>query len=258
MAHHHLITVLIMGGVVLLGLIVVINNNLDRRKVSLARDKAELSDRIRRCTQLTEGLPGRFLSADLKQLFQRIELRLLTALRKLEPHNPQLSKRLQELHNQLNQGTAEPSSAHTTEPALADEAQAKDIRQQLEAAHALAKNAQQGGMISAEEFNRANAEIRHQLVMLQCEQFTLLGRQRLQQGQPQQARLAFDQCLAFLHKQVDRQRYQHQLSEMQMHLARVDAIVLAQAQPASEQASTLSEGLQHDHEGDWKKKNVYD
>ncbi|HFT1402120.1 TPA: hypothetical protein ACHT4T_004018, partial [Pseudomonas aeruginosa] len=71
-----LITALIIGGIALLIAIGYINHVVENSKLEKARLKAELNDRVRRCAQISESLPGQFVSPSLKLLMSQIELSL--------------------------------------------------------------------------------------------------------------------------------------------------------------------------------------
>ncbi len=89
--------------------------------------------------------------------------------------------------------------------------------------------------------------------------FGNLGQQALQQNEPRQARLAFERGAQYLRKQPELARYQAELQQMEAQLARANAMVLNNSQPASEEPSELNEGLKAlDADDLWKKKNVYD
>ncbi len=63
----------------------------------------------------------------------------------------------------------------------------------------------------------------------------------------------------YLRKQPELARYQAELQQMEAQLARANAMVLNNSQPASEEPSELNEGLKAlDADDLWKKKNVYD
>ena len=102
-------------------------------------------------------------------------------------------------------------------------------------------------------------EIRHLLTLLHIEFFGNLGQQALQQGQPRQARLAFERGVQYLQKQPEIGRYQAQLRQMEAQLAQANALVLETSQPAPDEQSELGDGLKALDEDDiWKKKNLYD
>lgn len=56
------ITLLIVVGIVILIVIGYVNHMVENSKLEKARLKADLSDRIRRCADLSETLPGQMVS----------------------------------------------------------------------------------------------------------------------------------------------------------------------------------------------------
>lgn len=111
----------------------------------------------------------------------------------------------------------------------------------------------------ARRYKKWVKEIRHLLTLLHIEFFGNLGQQALQQGQPRQARLAFERGVQYLQKQPEIGRYQAQLRQMEAQLAQANALVLETSQPAPDEQSELGDGLKALDEDDiWKKKNLYD
>lgn len=252
-----LITVLIVAGIVVLGLIAFINHSLEASKLERARQKAELTDRINRCSNLSDSMPGQFMTPPLKQLLNRLEMQLSINLNKVDRGNPQLSGRIQDLRTQIAMGEAVPIR-NPAQP-VQNEAQAKEVRFQLEALHAILSHAQREALLPPQEAKQWAGEIRHMLVMLHCEFFNNQGQQNLQQGQARQARLAFERGVQYLRKQPDIKRYEQQLKQLETQLARANAMVLETAQPVADEPSELGEGLKTlDEEDTWKKKNIYD
>ncbi|EOJ3043216.1 hypothetical protein OPQ97_005077, partial [Pseudomonas aeruginosa] len=143
--------------------------------------------------------------------------------------------------------------------AILTEDKAKEVRFLFEALHAQLTRFTQDGHLPRSEAQIWVKEIRHLLVRLHIEFFGNLGQQALQQNEPRQARLAFERGAQYLRKQPELARYQAELQQMEAQLARANAMVLNNSQPASEEPSELNEGLKAlDADDLWKKKNVYD
>ena len=64
--------------------------------------------------------------------------------------------------------------------------------------------------------------------------------------------------MQYLRKQPDPVLYREQLDYMDKLLARANAMVLSQNQPAEDEVNELTQGLKSDTEEDWKKKVIYD
>ncbi|MDH1010266.1 hypothetical protein N5J43_14955 [Pseudomonas nicosulfuronedens] len=251
------ITVLVLVGIALLVAIGYINHLVENRKLEQARLKADLSDRCRRCADVSESLPGQFMSPALKLLLSGFELNLSERLLAVDKQNPALKQRMEELRGLVAKGEAIPVK-NAPQPILT-EAKAKDVRFLFEALHAQLTRCAQDNMLPRAEAQKWVKEIRHLLTLLHIEFFGNLGQQALQQGQPRQARLAFERGAQYLQKQPEIGRYQAQLKQMEAQLAHANALVLETSQPAADEQSELGDGLKALDEDDiWKKKNLYD
>lgn len=251
------ITVLVLVGIALLIAIGYINHLVENRKLEQARQKADLLDRSRRCADISESMPGQFMSPALKLLLSRMELSLGERLLAVDKQNTQIKERIAELRPLIAQG--ESIAVRNTPQAILTEAKAKDVRFLFEALHAQITRSAQDGLLARNDAQQWVKEIRHLLALLHIEFFGNLGQQALQQGQPGQARLAFERGVQYLRKQQDVGRYQVQLQQLENQLARANAMVLENAQPAVDDNSALNDGLKALDDDDlWKKKNLYD
>lgn len=237
-----LITALIIGGIALLIAIGYINHVVENSKLEKARLKAELNDRVRRCAQISESLPGQFVSPSLKLLMSQIELSLSEQQLALEKKaDAGLKARIEELRALVAKGESIP--VRNPPQAILTEDKAKEVRFLFEALHAQLTRFTQDGHLPRSEAQIWVKEIRHLLVRLHIEFFGNLGQQALQQNEPRQARLAFERGAQYLRKQPELARYQAELQQMEAQLARANAMVLNNSQPASEEPSELNEGL---------------
>ena len=251
------ITLLIVVGIVILIVIGYINHVVENSKLEKARQKADLSDRIRRCADLSETLPGQMVSPALKLLLTRLQLQLGERLLQVDKRDAALKARLEQLRALTGQGESIPVA--NAPQKIQSEAKAKEVRFQLETLHGQINRAAQDGQLPAPEAKSWVKEIRDMLVQLHVEFFTNLGLQALQENQPRQARLAFERGVQYLQKQPDPVRYQNQQQQLKAQLARANALVLESGQPEADEPSTLTEGLKSlDDDNDWKKKNIYD
>ncbi|MDD0841636.1 hypothetical protein [Pseudomonas sp. Gutcm_11s] len=250
------ITALIVAGIVVLFAIAYINHMVENSKLEKARLKADLSDRVRRSRDVSESMPGQLMSPALKLMLSRLELQFGDRLLQLDKQNSNLRTRLAELREMVAKGDDIPVR-NPPQPIL-NEAKAKDIRFILENLHGQITRAAQEHVMQAAEAKRWLGEIRHMLVQLHFEFFSNLGQHSMQQGQPGQARLAYERGVQYLRKQPDVNRYKAQLQQLEELLARANAVVLEKAQPAVAETSELTEGLKSLGEDDWKKKNIYD
>lgn len=251
------ITIMIVSGIALLIAIAYINHMVENNKLEKARLKADLNDRLRRNIDLSETLPGQLMTPQLKLLLSRLQLHFGERLLPLDKGNSALKARLEDLRKQIALG--ESISVKNPPLQILSEAKAKDVRFQLENLHGQLTRSAQDGVLTTNEAKHWLGEVRTMLTQVHIEFFTNLGQQALQQGQPGQARLAFERGAQYLRKQPDPARYQAQLQKFEEQLARANAMVLDKAQPSPDESSELTQGLSSlEGEEDWKKKNIYD
>ncbi|MHA6493669.1 hypothetical protein ACX0MV_10565 [Pseudomonas borbori] len=251
------ITLLIVGGIFILIAIAYINNMVENNKLEKARLKADLADRVRRCADVSDALPGQLVSPQLKLMLSRLQLHFNERLLLLDKNNAQFKAKVGELQRLIALGESIPVSNPPQK--IMTEAKAKEVRFQLENLHNLITRSARDGVLAAKEAQHWVKEVQHMLVQLHIEFFSNLGLQAVQQNQPGQARLALERGVQYLRKQADPARYQADLQRMDSHLARANAMVLDKSQPASAGESELTQGLSSlETEEDWKKKTLYD
>ncbi|MCY1393540.1 hypothetical protein D9M71_84380 [compost metagenome] len=251
-----MITLFIVAGIALLIAVGYMNNVVENNKLEKARLKIDLSERLRRCGEITETFPGQLMTPALKVLLTRLELNLNQRLLAQDKKNPGLFERIGELQALIAKGDAIPVS-NRPNPILT-ETRAKDVRHLLEALHSQITRAAQEGFLPTGEAKHWVREVRHILVMLHIEFFNNLGQHALQQNQPGQARLAFERGVQYLRKQPEPTVYQEQLKYLEKLLARANSMVLTNIAPAEDEVNELTEGLKTDPADEWKKKVIYD
>ena len=251
-----LITLLIVAGIALLIVIGYLNNVVENSKLERARLKLDLADRVRCCGEITETFPGQFMTAPLKLLLARLELNLTQRQLALDKHNAVFKARIAELEELIAQGERIP--VNNPPCPIQTEAKAKDVRFLLEALHTQIVKATQDNVLPSAEGKQWVREIRHILVLLHIEFFNNLGQQALQQEQPGQARLAFERGVQYLRKQPEPKQYEEQLTYLEKLLARANAQVMDQMEPAENEQNELTEGLKTDEDETWKKRVIYD
>lgn len=144
-----LITALIIGGIALLIAIGYINHVVENSKLEKARLKAELNDRVRRCAQISESLPGQFVSPSLKLLMSQIELSLSEQQLALEKKaDAGLKARIEELRALVAKGESIP--VRNPPQAILTEDKAKEVRFLFEALHAQLTRFTQDGQAQVE------------------------------------------------------------------------------------------------------------
>ncbi|MBC2678205.1 MULTISPECIES: hypothetical protein [Pseudomonas] len=252
-----MITLFIVTGIAILIVIGLLNNMVESNKLAKARDKLELTDRLRRCGRIGETFPGQLMTPALKQLLTRLELNISQRLLLLDRQNAPLKTRLEELHGEIAKGD-DIAIGNPPFPILTED-QAKEVRFLLEALHAQVTRAAQEGFLNPAETKHWGREIRSILVLLHIEFFNNLGQQLLGEGQPGRARLAFERGVQYLKGQPDAALYQEQLEYLQKMLKRTNAMVLSQMEPTGNEVNELTDGLKADEKEDpFQKKTNYD
>ncbi len=250
------ITMLIVGGIALLMVIAYINHAVENSKLEKARQRADLLDRIKRCQEISERMPGQLMTPQLKLLLSQLQLQVSERLLPLDKQNATLQSDITTLRTEVAMG--ESISVKNPPQAIANEAKAKEIRFLLENLHALITGSVQAGLLTANVGKHWLKQIRHMLVQVHIDLFSTLGQTALQQNQPGQARLAFERGVQYLRKQPEAPAYQAQLKRLEEQLTRANAMVLDKNTPVADETSQLTEGLKNLEEDDWKKKNIYD
>ncbi|WP_376779342.1 hypothetical protein [Pseudomonas lopnurensis] len=251
-----MITGLILAGMFLLVIIVYTIQIVEKNNLEKARKRADLSDRCRRCGDLSDSLPGQMMTPALKLLLTRLELSLSERLLSLEKGNDKLAARIQALRSEVAKGEA--IEVPNPPRQILTEAQAKEARFMLEDLHAQIVRATKDGQLQQAEAKHWVQDIQRMLAILHIEFFTSLGRQALQQNLPQRARLAFERGIQHIRKQPTPANYQAQLKQLQALLEHANTLVLKNEQPQVEAPSELAEGMKTFDDDDlWKKKNVY-
>lgn len=250
------ITLLVIGGIAILIVIGYINHMIENRNLERARLKAELTDRIRRSRDLSDALPGQFMSPRLKALLATLQLQACERLLPLDKHNSALKEQIEELRRELAKGDS--ITVGNQPKKILSEAQAKDIRYQLETLHGQIGRASKEGTVSAQEAKHWSQDIRRMLITTNIELFSNLGHAALQQNLPGQARLAFERGVQYLRKLQDPTPYDAELKRLEAQLARANALVLDSVKPSPEETSELTDGLKSLEGDDWKKKQIYD
>ena len=88
------ITILIASGIVALIAIAYINHMVENNKLEKARIKADLNDRLRRCTDLAEALPGQLMTPALKLLLSGLQLHFSQRMLPFDKSNNALKARI--------------------------------------------------------------------------------------------------------------------------------------------------------------------
>jgi hypothetical protein len=249
----------VISGLVVAALFLVIaigyaSQIVEKHNLEKARLRADLNDRLRRCVTVADALPGQMITPQLKTMLTRLELYLCERLLPLERKNPAHAARMQALTSALAGG----ETAATNPPVkIASEAQAKQLRLLLEDLHAQVVWAAKQRQLDQDSAKFWLQEIQRLLVQLHVEYFDNMGRQALQQRQPQKARLTFERGIQYLRKQPQTPEHQARIAAFAALIEVALGAEQERQQPNPEEPSQLAEGLKDLDDDDWKKNNIY-
>ena len=251
-----LITGLVIAGLFILIAIGVINQIVEKNSLEKARIRAELSDRMRRCANLSASIPGQMMTPELKLLLTRLELGLAEQLLPLDKKNATLEPRVAALRSAVAKGEDIP--VENAPVRITTEAQAKEIRLLMEDLHTQIVWAAKQNQLETAAAKRWIQQIQRMMVILHIEYFSNVGQQALQQGSAHKARLAFERGIQHIRKQPNPTEYQAQLSKLEASYSHANKLEQTQQQPKLDEPSELAEGLKSlESEDDWKKNNIY-
>lgn len=250
------IVVLILGGIVALLVVGYLNNIVEKNKLEKARKKASFTERQQRIEALSESLPRQFLTVELKQMLHKLELHFVEGILSHDPQNKKIKARAIELHERLEQGSQ--YVLDNPETSTQAEEQVKEVRFQLESLQTQLVRAAEEQLISTAQLKPTVAHIQLQLINLYLEYFRTSGKRFIQQGQPRQARLAYERAVKLIKRQTAPQ-FTQQLAEFEQMLDSANKLVLEQTHKTAAQGSALAGAVEsQESEEEWKKKQLYD
>lgn len=250
------IVALVIGGVVALLVLGYLSSQHEKNKLERARRRAELAERQMRLASLSDGLPGQYLTAALKQGLHELELHFVQEILKEDSADKKMRAREETLRTRIAQGSGYELANQSM--AVHGEEQVKEIRFQLESLHAQMRRALKEGLLPAENGRQWLQHLQEQLVNLHLDFFHTSGQNHLQRGLPRQARLVFERAVGLIKRQKNLQPFKERLSSFQALLEKTNRIVMEHDQQAASEASALSESMTEEADDTWKKKQVYD
>ncbi|WP_236712116.1 hypothetical protein [Pseudomonas sp. EpS/L25] len=243
-------------GVLLIIMIAFVNQKLEAGRLEKQRLVADLTDRIKRCAQLSASLPGQLMTPPLKQLFNHIELGLIARLAALQPPSAGLASRKTELDDAIAKGdgievTNVARPVHT-------EARVKEVRGYIEMLHALVAHANQIGILDGQEAQRWVGEMRYLLTVSYVEFFRYQADQQIKSEHFIQARQAYERAIMQIRKQQQPERYTEMLAYLEEQIALVKRQQSELAEQASSSANELADSVDTLKDDSWRKKNDYE
>jgi len=243
-------------GILLLIMIAFVNQKLEAGRLEKQRLVADLTDRIKRCAQLSASLPGQLMTPSLKQLFNHIELGLIASLAALQSLPAGLTARKTELDEAVGKGDAIEVS-NVARP-VHTEARVKEVRGYLEMLHALVAHANQIGILDGQEAQRWVGEMRYLLTVSYVEFFRYQAEQQIKNEHFIQARQAYERAIMQIRKQQQPERYTELLAYLEEQITQVKRQQNELVEQASSSANELSDSVETLKDDSWRKKNDYE
>lgn len=279
-------------GFFLLLIIAYINNLVEGNKLKLARQRAALTDRVRRCAVLELSLPEQMLTPKLRMLLATLELYWSEGLLEGNKKGTKLRERVQYLRQLIASATeADESAADVTEPEqehseassntpaqvrvsigqIHTESQFNEIRYLLEDLYSLITTAGKESVISFAEVKYWQQEIKFLSSLLYLEYIANLGQLALNRKQFAKARQFFEQAIRYLSKKTTFPQREQRLEQLEQWLGQATAALLKQQLgaettqtesleqvQASAETPVIAKPKKQDEDDLWKKKNFYD
>ncbi|TWH64526.1 hypothetical protein LX59_02479 [Azomonas agilis] len=283
---------LLLVGFFLLLIIAYINNLVEGNKLKLARQRAALTDRVRRCAVLELSLPEQMLTPKLRMLLATLELYWSEGLLEGNKKGTKLRERVQYLRQLIASATeADESAADVTEPEqehseassntpaqvrvsigqIHTESQFNEIRYLLEDLYSLITTAGKESVISFAEVKYWQQEIKFLSSLLYLEYIANLGQLALNRKQFAKARQFFEQAIRYLSKKTTFPQREQRLEQLEQWLGQATAALLKQQLgaettqtesleqvQASAETPVIAKPKKQDEDDLWKKKNFYD
>ncbi|MEH3024306.1 MAG: hypothetical protein PGN19_16485 [Pseudomonas oryzihabitans] len=243
-------------GVLLIIMIAFVNQKLEAGRLEKQRLVADLTDRIKRCAQLSASLPGQLVTPALKQLFNHIELGLIARLTALQPLSASLASRKTELDEAIAKGD-DIEVPNVARP-VHTEARVKEVRGYIEMLHSLVAHASQIGILDGQEAQRWVGEMRYLLTVSYVEFFRYQAEQQIKNEHFIQARQAYERAIMQIRKQQQPERYTEMLAYLEEQIALVKRQQSDLAEQASSSANELADSVDTLKDDSWRKKNDYE
>lgn len=244
---------LLLVGFFLLLVIAYVNNLVEANKLKRARQRAALTDRVRRCAVLEVSLPAQMLTPKLRVLLATLELYWSEGLLEGNKKGSKLRERVQHLRHVISAAEAteveeveptdaeasgqehsEPTPAHTQEQAkvsfgqVQTESQFNEVRYLLEDLYNLISAAGKESAINFAEVKYWQQEIKFFSSLLYLEYVSNLGQLALNRKQFAKARQFFEQAIRYLSKKPTFPHREQRLEQLEQWLGQATAALLKQ------------------------------
>lgn len=257
-----LIAGLLLAGFFLLIAIAYINNVVENNKLKVARQRAALTDLIRRCAILALSLPEQMVTAKLKKTLVALELYWSEQLLSINKQSSKLRERITRLQ-EYDPTSEEQDKRPSSNPSIRQvhtEAKFNEIRYLLEDFYNLISCAGKDSQLSASEVKYWHQETRHLSALLYVEYLNNLGETALQRKQFVKARQMFEQAVKYLSKKPNFPDCQTRLELLEQRIAQIAANApdTTETTESNELAEEIKSSTDMGDGDGWKKKNFYE
>lgn len=249
-----LIAILVVGGLVLIVGIGFFSQAMERARLEKARKLAELQARWNHCNSVSDGLPGQFMTVELKQLLLSVEASLLEQLLKLDPRSNRHAARLAEVREQT--GKSAPQVANVP-VAINNELTAQTVSRQLADLVQLVDLAGTTGVLDAQGHLQWTQQVRRYQLETSLTLYRALADTAMREGKPRVAKLQYERAVAYLARRDSGASPEQMAVFRQLLLQTEQAVIqMEQGVPGTELAAGV-QALEEDDQA-WRKKALYD
>ena len=249
------ISIIAVSLIVLVGLAVVMQT-IDRNKKEQRRRESSINTRVRNFEHILESLPDGLLNTQLKTLLNTALVEQFSQLCAIAPKNAQYSKRLKQTQHQLQQ--LKEQQAKEPKVKIADQQQAKDVRQMLTSLYNYLPKLSGSGRISVDEAKQYGKQIRRLNVKTIVDVAQDPLNRAVDMGKHGSAINLLKSMNAEMDKENDDGFYNEAISNNQSRIAEFEQLIQQQAKETDKARSEAA--AEWDKSGDepWKKKAIYD
>lgn len=255
-----LIAGLLLTGFFLLIAIAYLNTVVENNKLKTARQRALLTDLIRRCAILAISLPDQMMTPKLKKTLTTLELHWSEQLLSLNKSSVKLRERITRLQEEaLDNNVEKGTPANPSIKQIQSEAKFNETRYLLEDFYSLIASAGKVSLLSHSEVKYWHQETRRLSSVLYLEYLGNLGEIALQRNQLLKARQMFEQAITYLSKKPNFPDRQTRIELLEQQIEQVDKNTQKTAdQDTDNELAEEIKVIKDDTNDLWHKKNFYE
>lgn len=232
-----------------------VNSLLEKHREEREIQRRAFIEKMNRTRKLSCDFPAQFMTAELKALLFRIERGCVERLIKLGNASLPLKAKVEDLLTRIeNAGkyVDENKVLHLT-----SEGAAQAARVQVQALHAVLKDALTDEIVTNAETQRWLTFLRLTMVKIYVEMFGRLAASQLSENEPRKAKLTVERALQYLNKQNTNGQFSNEIEQFKTSLELATNEVLrldSERSPDEFNILELAESMLVNDEESWKKK----